>query len=147
MDCWMASLGIEWVWANSGRLWRTGKPGMLQSMGSQRVGHDWATEQQPSRALWGLPGTDLCLLCPLLCLIYWKGLVSHVSSPSQKAGLKINERELPVQDGGVEGHALISFCERTKITTTFWTTINRRMLEPTKNKYPMSNDKEATARW
>ena len=26
--------------------WRTGKPGLLQSMGSQRVGHDWATEQQ-----------------------------------------------------------------------------------------------------
>ena len=28
------------------RQWRTGKSGMLQSMGSQRVGHDWATEQQ-----------------------------------------------------------------------------------------------------
>ena len=35
-----------WVWANSGRWWRTGKPGMLQSMGSQRVGHNWATKQQ-----------------------------------------------------------------------------------------------------
>ena len=35
------------VWANSGR-WRTGKPGMLQSMGSQRVWHDLATEQIPS---------------------------------------------------------------------------------------------------
>ena len=34
-----------WVWANSGRWWRTGEPGMLQSMGSQRVGHDWATGQ------------------------------------------------------------------------------------------------------
>ena len=32
-DCWIASL-IQWtlVWANSGRWWRTGKPGMLQSM-------------------------------------------------------------------------------------------------------------------
>ena len=29
---------------NSGRWWRTEKPGVLQSMGSQRVGHDWATE-------------------------------------------------------------------------------------------------------
>ena len=28
------------------RWWRTGKPGMLQSMGLQRIGHDWATEQQ-----------------------------------------------------------------------------------------------------
>ena len=35
-----------WVWANSGRWWRTGKPDVLQSIGSQRVGHDWATEQQ-----------------------------------------------------------------------------------------------------
>ena len=32
-----------WVWASSGSWW-TGKPGMLQSMGLQRVGHDWATE-------------------------------------------------------------------------------------------------------
>ena len=38
--------GITWVWVNSRRQWRTGKPGMLQSMGSQRVEHDWATEQQ-----------------------------------------------------------------------------------------------------
>ena len=33
-----------WVWVNSGSWWWTGRPGMLQSMGSQRVGHDWATE-------------------------------------------------------------------------------------------------------
>ena len=41
---WMASL-TQWtgVWANSGRRWRTGKTGMLQSMGSLSVGHDWAT--------------------------------------------------------------------------------------------------------
>ena len=35
-----------WVWAKSGRWWRTGKPGVLQSVGSQRVRHDLATEQQ-----------------------------------------------------------------------------------------------------
>ena len=35
-----------WVWANSGRWWRTGKPGVLQSMGSQTVGQDLATDQQ-----------------------------------------------------------------------------------------------------
>ena len=46
-DGWMASLTQwTWVWTNSGRWWRTGKPGVLQSMGSQRVGHGWATEQQ-----------------------------------------------------------------------------------------------------
>ena len=31
-----------WVWASSGRWWRTGKPDMLRSIGSQRVGHEWA---------------------------------------------------------------------------------------------------------
>ena len=39
-----------WVWANSGRWWRTGKPGVLPSMGWQRVGHDWAIEQQVSNS-------------------------------------------------------------------------------------------------
>ena len=33
-----------WVWASSGSWWWTGKPGVLQFMGSQRVGHNWATE-------------------------------------------------------------------------------------------------------
>ena len=44
-DGWMASpTQWTWVWVNSGSWWWTGRPGMLQSMGSQRVGHDWATE-------------------------------------------------------------------------------------------------------
>ena len=44
-DGWMASLTQwTWVWVNSGSWWWTGKPGMLQSMESQRVGHDWVTE-------------------------------------------------------------------------------------------------------
>ena len=51
-DVSMASLTQwAWVWANSGRWWRIRKPGMLQSMGSQRVGHDWAIEQQQQYVL------------------------------------------------------------------------------------------------
>ena len=42
-DGWMASL-TRWVWASSGSWWWTGKPGVLQSMRLQRVGHDWETE-------------------------------------------------------------------------------------------------------
>ena len=36
----------QWTWVsvNSGSWWWIGRPGMVQSMGSQRVGHDWATE-------------------------------------------------------------------------------------------------------
>ena len=44
-DDWMASLTQwTWVWVNSGSWWWTGRPGMLWSIGSPRVGHDWATE-------------------------------------------------------------------------------------------------------
>ena len=35
---------FTWVWVNSGSWWWTGRPGVLQFMGSQRVGHNWATE-------------------------------------------------------------------------------------------------------
>ena len=44
MRCWMASPTLwPWIWASSGSWWWTGKPGVLHSMGSQRVGHDWVT--------------------------------------------------------------------------------------------------------
>ena len=44
-DGWMASLTQwTWVWVDSGSWWWTGRPGVLQFMGLQRVGHDWATE-------------------------------------------------------------------------------------------------------
>ena len=41
-DAWMASLTQwTWVWVSSRSWWWTGRLGVLQSMGSQRVGHDW----------------------------------------------------------------------------------------------------------
>ena len=44
-DGWIASPNQwTWVWAISGNWWWTGQPGVLQSMGSQRVGHVWLTE-------------------------------------------------------------------------------------------------------
>ena len=42
-DGWMAS-PTRWTWVWAGSRWRTGRPGVLQSMGSQRVGHAWAAE-------------------------------------------------------------------------------------------------------
>ena len=45
IDGWMASLTRwTWVWVNSGSWWWIGRPGVLRFMGSQRVGHDWATD-------------------------------------------------------------------------------------------------------
>ena len=53
-DSWMASpTRWTWVWVNSGSWWWTGRPGVLQFMGSQRVGHNWVTE---------LNWTDTCTI-------------------------------------------------------------------------------------
>ena len=41
---WHHQCNGRWVWVGSGSWWWTRKPGMLKSMGSQRVGQDWATE-------------------------------------------------------------------------------------------------------
>ena len=72
-----------WVWASSKRWWWTRKPGTLQSMGSQRVGHDWVTEQ-PSAFPVAKSCTVLCnpwtvarqtpLLMGFLRKEYWSGL-------------------------------------------------------------------------
>ena len=49
-DSWMASLTQRtWIWASSRSWWWTGKSIVLQTMGLQRVGHDWVT---------GLKGTE-----------------------------------------------------------------------------------------
>ena len=53
MRCWMAS-PTRWarVWVNSGSWWWTEKPGALRFIGSQRVGHYWATELNWTEAVW-----------------------------------------------------------------------------------------------
>ena len=42
--CMSSPTQWTWVWASSRSWWWTGKPGVLQSMGSQGVRHDWGTE-------------------------------------------------------------------------------------------------------
>ena len=62
-DGWMALLTQwTWVWVKFGSWWWTGKPDMLQSMGSQRVGHDCGTEQS-----W-IDNEKIFLGC-LLCIV------------------------------------------------------------------------------
>ena len=52
-DGWMASrTRWTWIWVNSGSWWWTGRPGMMRFMGSQRVGHDWATELNWTEIIW-----------------------------------------------------------------------------------------------
>ena len=61
---WMASpTRWTWVWVNSGSWWWTGRPGVLWFMGSQRVGHDWATELNwmlsPDKSIFKLCSADV----------------------------------------------------------------------------------------
>ena len=42
--CMASPTRWTWVWVCSGNWWWTAKPGVLQPMRSQRVGHDWATK-------------------------------------------------------------------------------------------------------
>ena len=62
----------DWIWANSGRYWRTGKPGVLQFMGWQRIRHNWATELN-----WGASGTLLRGPVWLCCLLIAGTLLCH----------------------------------------------------------------------
>ena len=45
-ECSASLTQRTWIWTNSGRWWRSGKPGVLQSMGSERVRHNLVTEEQ-----------------------------------------------------------------------------------------------------
>ena len=71
-DGWMASpTQWTWVWVNSGSWWWTGRPGMLQSVGSQRVGHDWATELT-AILIWACLFLIHCYYCRFLVIqILW----------------------------------------------------------------------------
>ena len=68
-DGWMASLTQwTWVWVNSGSWWWTGRPGVLQFMGSQRVGHNWATEVNAGGAAGQGMGAHSCqVLFSVMC--------------------------------------------------------------------------------
>ena len=54
-DGWMALLTQwMWLWVDSRNWWWTGRPGVLRFMGSQRVGHDWATDLIWSYCCWNI---------------------------------------------------------------------------------------------
>ena len=72
LDGWMALLTQwAWVWVNSGSWWQTGRPGVLQSMGSQRVGHDWATELNWTESCKWHSSVTFSLSALLMWLLWW----------------------------------------------------------------------------
>ena len=77
-DGWMASLTRwTWVWVNSRSGWWTGRPGMLRFMGSQRVGHDWATELNWTDNL----GTTPRALVLLTYIFFWAFSLCFLAKP------------------------------------------------------------------
>jgi len=80
-DGWMASpTRWTWVWVNSGSWWWTGRPGMLRFTGSQRVGHDWATELNELNWM----GIKVISLIHVCLIIKWLILSSYTSFLSVK---------------------------------------------------------------
>ena len=62
-DGWMASpTRWTWIWVNSWSWWWTGRPGVLQFMGSQTVGHNWATKLNWNEQRKGISRVCLCNL-------------------------------------------------------------------------------------
>ena len=71
-ECMASQTQWTWVWVNFRRWWRTGKAGVLQSMGSQKVRGDWATEQKHKVYKDLLWGAELRVLhCQLSRLLRW----------------------------------------------------------------------------
>ena len=70
-DGWMASpTQWSWVWVNSGCWWWTGRPSVLQFMGLQRIGHNWATEVN-----W-TPWIEVAGCSPWGCKRFWHNLAT-----------------------------------------------------------------------
>ena len=111
-DGWMASpTQWTWVWASSGRWWRTGKPGVPRSMGSQRVWHEWSAEQQHDHystqslscvrffaTLWTVAcQAPLCMGFPRQ--EYWSGLPCPPPGHLSDSGIKPKCPEAPTLAG------------------------------------------------
>ena len=76
-DGWMASLSQwTWVWVSS-RSWWTGNSGVLQSVGLQRVGHDWATELNWSMSRVTRKQETMAIHISLSCFL-WENVLLYI---------------------------------------------------------------------
>ena len=110
-DGWMASpTRWTWVWVDSGSWWWTGRPGVLQFMGSQRVRRDWETGlnwtedwQHNLRPMWmGKPvGRDHCAPSVLRTNVSSTGILVPRSSGGR--GRDAHDRQLRPLTGSQKG--------------------------------------------
>ena len=92
-DGWMAPPTLwTWVWASSRRWGRNGEPGVLQSVGSQRLGHNWETEQpfMPSPPKWGKKN------CFHLQANYLQFYSSHPPGPPESLKVHADSRKCSI---------------------------------------------------
>ena len=90
-DGWMTSpTRWTWVWVNSGSWWWTGRPGVLQFMGSQRVRHDWATEL--NWYIYMIPHSTACGV-----LVLWPGIKRVPPAMEAQISNHWTTRECPLQ--------------------------------------------------
>ena len=72
-DGWMVSpTQGTWVWVNSRSWWWTGKPGVLQSMGLQRVGHNWAAKLTNLLKAWWFSSEHFKAACSVKASLFGK---------------------------------------------------------------------------
>ena len=140
---WMASpTQWMWVWADSGRWWRTEKPGVLQSMGCQRVEHDWTiTIRTPwyknlQPLLEAVPSPHPASFNQYLAFLYfpfllssfvdswglcWLSRIWNILSPQNYAvGLKISPRVWSREpESGREGRPCCTLADQISLETVF----------------------------
>ena len=82
-----------WVWASSGNWWWTGKPGVLQSMGSKRVGHNrvnWTEMNETTDWFQIRKGVcQGCILSPCLFNLCTEYIIQNARLDEAQAGIKI----------------------------------------------------------
>ena len=115
-DDWMASpTWWTWVWASSRSWWWTEKPGMLQSMGSQRVGHDQVAELN-----WPILGF-------LFSYKFLKKLIPGLLRLASQLALVVKNPPAKAGDAGSihrsrrsSGNSLQYSCMENPMDTRFW---------------------------
>ena len=121
-DGWMASpTQWTWIWANWGRWRRTGEPGTLHSLRSQRDGLDRATEQQLSSAsslLGFCLGINISLVISVNKGCSRKRLLSTAVPPNSVPWGEFKERKTGWCPEGVKMH-IISMTSKVQILTSF----------------------------
>ena len=90
-DGWMAGSLTRWtwVWVNSRSWWWTGRPGVLRYMGSQRVGHDLATELNWTEVNWSNWAELKCYLFVLFLQVLSLWITKYTSIVKLKFSLSV----------------------------------------------------------